>query len=76
MIYAIVAAAVFGAGAGAGFLGLVALAIRREERNRTMTLDAPDRITLGARVATGVSCRQPGVLYEAEYYPQALPPRP
>lgn len=64
MIYLIAAVTVFAAGAGAGFLALVALGIHREERRYTMTLDAPDTLTRGARVANGLHSRRPGVLYE------------
>ena len=64
---AILAAVVFIAGAGAGFLLLVALGIRREDKQYSMTLDAPDRVTNGVRRANGLHTRGPGVLYEPAY---------
>jgi hypothetical protein len=66
--YMVCAAVLFTAGAGAGFLALVALGIRREERDYSMTISTPSKIARGARVANGMHARQPGVLYEPTYY--------
>lgn len=71
MIYLIAAVTVFAAGAGVGFLALIALGIRREERRYTMTIDAPDTLTRGARAANGLHALRPGVLYEEAYQPHA-----
>lgn len=71
--YAVCAVVVFATGAGAGFLALVALGIRREERRYSMTIEAPGKIARGARVANGVHARLPGVLYEAAAYKHSQP---
>ncbi len=76
MGYVIIAAVLFAAGAGTGFLAVIVLAIHREERHNTMTLDAPDTITRGARAATGMHARRPGVLYEPAYYYHHRQPPP
>jgi hypothetical protein len=67
------AAVLFTAGAVAGFLALVTLGIRREERDYSMTIEAPNKIARGARVVNGMHARQPGVLYEAAYYKRPQP---
>jgi hypothetical protein len=65
--------ALFGLGAVAGFVLVVSLGIRREERNRTMTLRTEDKIARGARVANGVHARRPALIHEAVAYRHDLP---
>ena len=54
----IVSAVIFVAGAAAGAIALVSLGIRREERDFTLTSRAPDHMSRGARVVTGLWVRQ------------------
>jgi hypothetical protein len=71
----IMAAVVFLAGAGAGFLAVVVLGIQREERRLTypMQPDPPSRLVRGARAATGLHViARPG--YEAVSYRHRQPP--
>jgi hypothetical protein len=72
---AIIAAVVFAAGMGAGFLALVVLGIHREERQKSMTLVARDRVTRGARRANGMHSLTPGVRYEPTDYRHGQPQR-
>lgn len=46
-------------GAFAGAIGLVSVAVHREERNHTLTGPAPDHITRAARPLTGLYVRAP-----------------
>jgi hypothetical protein len=46
--------AFFAVGAMVGFLAMVAIAVRREERGLTLTSKASDRVVLGARRVNGV----------------------
>jgi hypothetical protein len=72
--YALAAVALLIAGAVVGFVALVCVGIHREERHGTMTVDAPDRVASGARVANGMHARLPGVMYEAAYFRHRQPP--
>lgn len=74
--YALAAVALLIAGAVTGFMALVCLGIHSEERRGTMTVDPPDCIARGARVANGMHSRLPGVMYEYEpaYYRHRQPP--
>lgn len=49
---------IFFAGAAAGAILLVSWGIRREERNFSLTRQAPDLVSQGARQATGLWVRQ------------------
>jgi hypothetical protein len=51
--------ALFAAGAFASIIGMVTVAIRREERNFTLTRKAPDVTTRAARHVNGVYIRAP-----------------
>ncbi len=64
-VYALVALALVGAGVVLGFLAMMALGIRREERARSMTVPTSDRVARGARRVNGVYARIPGVIQEA-----------
>jgi hypothetical protein len=59
----IVAIAVFIAGAVIGVVAVVAIAVRREDRRYTLTVDAPDRLSRTTRRLTGVGRRN----VDAEY---------
>jgi hypothetical protein len=58
-LIAIVAICLFAAGVVAGITGVVAVAIRREERNLTLTSEAPDNVTRAARWLNGSYVRAP-----------------
>ena len=49
----------FAAGIGTGIIGVAALAIRREERNLTLTCEAPDTVTRAGRWLNGLYVRAP-----------------
>lgn len=51
--------AVFLAGVSAGVIGLVTVAVHREEHTQTLTGPAPDRTTYAARRLNGVHVRKP-----------------
>ena len=54
-----VAICLFAAGLATGILAVAALAIRREERNLTLTPAAPDPLTRTGRWLTGLHVRAP-----------------
>jgi hypothetical protein len=56
---ALAAFAVFAAGVTTGIIGVVTVAIRREERNLTLTSKAPDSVTRAGRWVNGVYVRCP-----------------
>jgi len=56
---ALAAFAVFAAGVTTGIIGVVTVAIRREERNLTLTSEAPDPVTRAGRRLNGVYVRAP-----------------
>lgn len=58
-LIAIAALALFAAGAIAGIIAVVSLAIRREERHLTLTSAAPDTVTRAGRLLNGVYVRAP-----------------
>jgi hypothetical protein len=58
-LIALAALGLFAAGAIAGIIGVVTVAIRREERNLTLTSAAPGPVTRAARVLNGVYVRAP-----------------
>jgi hypothetical protein len=59
VLIALAALCLFAAGALAGITAVVALAIRREDRNPTLTPDAPDPVTRAGRRLTGLHVRAP-----------------
>jgi len=58
-LIALAALAVFAAGVIAGIIGMVTMAIRREENNCTLTTEAPDHLAQAARRLNGVYVRAP-----------------
>jgi hypothetical protein len=58
-LIALAAICLFAAGALAGITGVVALAIRREERDLTLTSQAPGTVTRAGRRLTGLHVRAP-----------------
>jgi Flp pilus assembly protein protease CpaA len=56
-LIALLAICLFAAGLATGILAVVALAIRREERNLTLTRAAPDTVTRTGRRLTGLYVR-------------------
>jgi hypothetical protein len=58
-LIAIAALGLFAAGAIAGIIAVVSLAVRREERNLTLTSAAPDNVTRAGRLLNGVYVRAP-----------------
>jgi hypothetical protein len=69
----ICAAALLLGGAVLGVLAVVALAIRREDRELTLTGAAADRAALGTRRLTGASSRSPGVIEEVRQFRNGSP---
>jgi hypothetical protein len=63
-VYLLAAVALIGVGAVLGFLALVSLGIRREGTAHSMTTPTSDPIARGARVASGVGTRTPGIVQE------------
>lgn len=53
----IAAAAVFVFGIVLGVIAVVAVAVRREDRRYTLTVDAPDRLSRNTRRLTGLARR-------------------
>ena len=58
-LIALVAIGLFASGAIAGIVGVVSVAIRREERKSTLTSQAPDNVTRAGRLLNGVYVRTP-----------------
>jgi hypothetical protein len=58
-LIAFAAIGLFTAGVGAGIIGVVSVAIRREERNFTLASEAPDNVTRAGRWLNGVGVRTP-----------------
>lgn len=56
-LIAVAAICLFAAGALAGITGIAAVAIRREDRNVTLTSQAPDTVTRAGRWLTGLHVR-------------------
>jgi hypothetical protein len=59
VLIAVTAIGVFAAGVVAGIIGVVCVAIRREETNLTLTSQATDHVTRAGRRLTGVGVRAP-----------------
>jgi hypothetical protein len=70
--YALIAVAVFAAGAVIGLIMVVSLGIHREERDFSLTSDRRDRVTRSARRLTGASSRVTGVIQEVGPHPRNL----
>jgi hypothetical protein len=58
-LIALAAIGLFAAGVIAGIIGVVSVAIRREERNFTLTSEAPNNVTRAGRWLNGVYVRAP-----------------
>jgi hypothetical protein len=58
-LIALAAVGLFAAGVIAGIVGVVSVAIRREERNLTLASEAPDNVTRAGRWLNGVYVRAP-----------------
>jgi hypothetical protein len=58
-LIALAALAVFAAGVTTGIIGVVSLAIHREEHHLTLTSEAPDHLTRTGRRLNGVYVRAP-----------------
>jgi hypothetical protein len=58
-LIALAAVGLFAAGAFAGVIGVVSLAIRREERNQTLTSGPTDAVTAAGRRLNGLNVRRP-----------------
>jgi hypothetical protein len=58
-LIALAAIGLFAAGVFAGIIGVVSMAIRREERNLTLTSKATDNVTRVGRWLNGVHVRAP-----------------
>jgi len=69
VLIALAGLALFVAGAFAGVIGTVSLAIRREERNLTLTGEAPDIITRAGRHLNGARVRAPRPVADRETAP-------
>jgi len=59
VMIAVTAVALFAAGAVAGIIGVVCVAIRREEANLTLTSEATGHLTQAGRWLNGVGVRSP-----------------
>jgi protein-S-isoprenylcysteine O-methyltransferase Ste14 len=58
-LIALAAVSLFAAGVIAGIIGVVSVAIRREERNLTLTSEATDHVTRAGRWLNGLYVRAP-----------------
>ena len=58
-LIALLAICLFAAGAAAGIIAVVAIASRREERNLTLTSDAPGQLASAGRWLNGLYIRAP-----------------
>ena len=57
LLIALAAITLFAAGAVAGIIGMVTMAIRKEEKNLTLLSEAPGRVTAAGRYVNGVYVR-------------------
>jgi hypothetical protein len=57
-VIVLIALVIFAGGAAAGGILLVSWGIHREEQDFSLTRQAPDRVSMGARVVTGLHVRQ------------------
>jgi hypothetical protein len=58
-VIALLAVCLFAAGVAAGIIGVAAVAIRREERNLTLTSAAPGQVASAGRWLNGLYVRAP-----------------
>ena len=58
-LIALAAIGLFAGGVIAGIVGVVSVAIRREEKNLTLTTEATDQVTRAGRWVNGVHVRAP-----------------
>ena len=58
-LIALAALGLFAAGVTAGIIGVVSVAIRREEKNLTLISEPPDHVTRAGRWLNGVFVRAP-----------------
>jgi len=58
-VIALAATGLFAAGVTAGIGGVASVAIRREEKNLTLTSEAPDTVTRAGRWLNGAYVRAP-----------------
>jgi hypothetical protein len=58
-LIALAAIGLFAAGVTTGIIGMVSVAIRREEKNLTLTCEATDHLTRTGRWLNGVYVRAP-----------------
>jgi hypothetical protein len=65
-------------GAALGIVAVIAVGIRREERNLSLTSDTTGRIARGTRRLNGVYTRDPGIIEEVSLHRQGRwpPSRP
>lgn len=54
----VIALVIFSAGAATGIIAVVSTGIRREEQNSSLTRQAPDRVSRGTRLLTGLYVRR------------------
>jgi len=54
----VISAGIFVVGIMVGIIAIVSLGVRREERDFSLTREAPDQLTRGARAMTGLWVRQ------------------
>jgi hypothetical protein len=59
VLIAVTASGLFAAGVVAGIIGVVCVAIRREDKNLTLTSQATDHVTRAGRWLNGVGVRAP-----------------
>ena len=71
-----VAAALLIAGIALGAVAVISLAIRREDRELTLTTGTASRGGRGTRRLTGVSARQPGIIHEVSLSRKGPDPLP
>ena len=58
-LIALAAVGLFAAGVAAGIIGVVCVAVRREDKNLTLTSQAADHVTRAGRWLNGVGVRAP-----------------
>jgi len=58
-LIALAAVGLFAAGVATGIIGVVSVAIRREDKNLTLTSQATDNVTRAGRWLNGVGVRVP-----------------
>ncbi len=74
-LIALAAVCLFAACALAGIIGVVAVAIGREERNLSLTSQAPDTVTRTGRWLTGLHVRAPAATATGDGRKRRFSPR-